>query len=304
MKKTIISLLMVAMGWQLASADIHNDAKFVAREDSFSTEIGENYGSMMAKVMAADKKMDKAEFIKGFNMVMDADTSNTGFMYGISVAMQYYEMARSIKQQSGINLNRSSFVQGFKHAVEAPVAPDSVLNAQNAQLRTHMTALSQEIIQDMAATNSKAGADYMAKTVKADKAYKTTASGLAYKVIAPGHGTTFTKDDKVRLLYEGKHINGEVFDASKDTVAFEVGKMVQGFSEALTMMRPGSEMQVIVPANLAYGDKGAGRTRAGKWSIEPGETLIFNISTFGVEKPASEKPASTTKPAAPARPKK
>ena len=303
MKKLIITLLVVAAGWQMASADIHNDAKFVAREDTFSNEIGQNYGGMIAKMVNADPKMNKAEFLKAFNLLMAVDTANAGYMAGVNVALQYYEMTRNIKQQTGINIARDAFIKGFNQAINSPIPADSVFNKQNEDLRARMQSLSNDITADMGQRNAKAGADYLAKTVKADKAYKVTKSGLAYKMLKKGNGKQFTDTDKVRLLYQGLHINGKEFDAAQDTVAFEVSKMVPGFTEALKLMSPGAKMTCILPMDIAYGMKGAGHNpRSGKWSIEPGEFLVFNIETFGVEKPTPKAEADKTK--APAQKKK
>lgn len=301
MKKLIFTLLLVAAGWHMASADIHSDAKFVAQEDSFSNEIGQNYGGMIAKMINADPKMNKAEFLKAFNLLMSVDTANAGYWAGVSVAMQYLDMTRSIKQRTGINIGRDAFLKGFTQAINGPIPADSVLNNQNKDLMARMQSLSETITADLAQTNAKAGAAYLTKTVKADKKYKVTKSGLAYKLLQKGNGKLFADADKVRLKYEGRHIDGSVFDASRDTVAFEVSKMVPGFTEALKLMSPGAKLTCILPMDLAYGAKGAGRDpRTGKWSIEPGEYLVFNIETYGVEAPKADK-TGTDKAVAPAK---
>ncbi len=109
---------------------------------------------------------------------------------------------------------------------------------------------------------------------------KETASGLQYKVIEEGSGPKPDKWDSVRVHYEGRKIGGEVFDSSIDKgqpAEFSVqGGVVQGWTEALQMMKEGAEWKIHLPHQLAYGERGRGQ------KIGPGETLIFDIELLEV----------------------
>ncbi|MDE6783150.1 MAG: FKBP-type peptidyl-prolyl cis-trans isomerase, partial [Paramuribaculum sp.] len=112
-----------------------------------------------------------------------------------------------------------------------------------------------------------------------DSEIKTTESGLSYKVITLGNGAVADKEakDPVPVKYVGKHIDGTQFDSSNgETVKFPVNGVVKGFSEALTTFPAGSKVVLYMPADLAYGNQG-------NQSIEPGETLIFELEICEAE---------------------
>lgn len=111
-------------------------------------------------------------------------------------------------------------------------------------------------------------------------------SGLQYKILKKGTGVVPKLTDKVQVVYEGKTIDGKVFDATSkhggekyDT--FTPGNLIKGWQEALTMMPVGSKWELFIPYDLAYGAQGAGR------DIAPYSTLIFTMELQGIE-PAKE----------------
>lgn len=108
----------------------------------------------------------------------------------------------------------------------------------------------------------------------------TTPSGLVYKVITPGTGATPALSDMVRVHYEGKLINGTIFDSSYrrgDPITFGVTQVIKGWTEMLQLMQVGEVVEVYIPYNLAYGERGAGG------QIPPYATLIFKIELLGIE---------------------
>lgn len=108
----------------------------------------------------------------------------------------------------------------------------------------------------------------------------TLPSGLQYKVLSAGNGPKPRKGDTVRCHYEGRLINGVVFDSSyrrKQPAEFPVTGVIAGWVEALQLMPVGSKWQLFIPSELAYGSRGAGQ------SIGPNETLIFDIELLGIK---------------------
>jgi FKBP-type peptidyl-prolyl cis-trans isomerase FklB len=108
----------------------------------------------------------------------------------------------------------------------------------------------------------------------------TLPDGLQYKILASGPATGVKPgpEDEVKVHYEGKLINGEVFDSSYDRgqpAVFGVKILVPAWVEALQMMRPGDMWELYVPAKLGYGDMGQG-------PIPPGATLIFKMELLDV----------------------
>jgi len=114
--------------------------------------------------------------------------------------------------------------------------------------------------------------------------------GLQYRIIKKGTGATPKASDAVRVVYEGKTIDGKVFDATSKHGAeydtFNVGGLIKGWTEALQMMPVGSKWEIVIPQNLAYGERGAGR------DIAPFSTLIFTLELKGIEA-APEKESKT-----------
>jgi len=107
----------------------------------------------------------------------------------------------------------------------------------------------------------------------------TQASGLQYKIIVEGDGPLPRATDTVECHYKGRLIDGTEFDSSYrrgNPATFQVGGVIQGWIEALQMMKVGSKWELYIPSELAYGDRGAGAL------IKPGATLIFEVEVLGI----------------------
>jgi FKBP-type peptidyl-prolyl cis-trans isomerase len=107
---------------------------------------------------------------------------------------------------------------------------------------------------------------------------KTTASGLQYKVLVEGTGELPSDTAKVQVNYEGKLIDGTVFDSSYTrnepfTVDLARGGVIKGWIEVLKMMPAGSKWEVTIPQELGYGSQNMGQ-------IKPYSTLIFTIEVL------------------------
>jgi len=126
--------------------------------------------------------------------------------------------------------------------------------------------------------NLEAGNAFLAENAKRPEV-KTTASGLQYEVVTQGAGAKPQANDVVTLHYEGKLIDGTVFDSSIERgspATFGASQVIPGFSEAIQLMSVGSTYIVYIPQNLAYGDHGAG-------PIDPYSTLIFRIELISIK---------------------
>ncbi|EMR00826.1 FKBP-type peptidyl-prolyl cis-trans isomerase [Cesiribacter andamanensis] len=107
-----------------------------------------------------------------------------------------------------------------------------------------------------------------------------TASGLQYKVIKAGSGKTPGPNDRVTVHYTGMLTDGTVFDSSLERgepVTFGVSQIIPGWTEALQLMKEGAKWTLFIPAELAYGERGAGN------DIPPYATLIFEVELLKVE---------------------
>ena len=120
----------------------------------------------------------------------------------------------------------------------------------------------------------------------------TLPSGLQYKIIEKGDGPIPTKTQKVKVNYEGKLIDGTVFDSSykrNQPATFGVSQVIPGWTEALCKMPVGSKWEIYIPQELAYGDHETGQ-------IKPFSALIFNVELLGIEEGTTAKKAATTTP--------
>ncbi len=108
----------------------------------------------------------------------------------------------------------------------------------------------------------------------------TTPSGLQYEVLEEGTGPKPTADQSVTVHYTGKLIDGTVFDSSVqrgEPITFSLRQVIRGWTEGLQLMPRGSKYRLFIPANLAYGERGAGS------DIGPNETLIFDVELLDIE---------------------
>ena len=129
------------------------------------------------------------------------------------------------------------------------------------------------------ASYKKANLDWLEANKKL-KGVKTLPSGLQYRVLTEGNGPVATDSSEVEVHYEGKLIDGTVFDSSYkrgQPATFRPNQVIKGWTEALTLMPEGSVWELYIPAYLGYGEQGSGR------SIPGNSTLIFKVEALKVK---------------------
>ena len=129
------------------------------------------------------------------------------------------------------------------------------------------------------ASYKKANLDWLEANKKL-KGVKTLPSGLQYRVLTEGKGPVATDSSEVEVHYEGKLIDGTVFDSSykrNQPASFRPNQVIKGWKEALTLMPEGSVWELYIPASLGYGEQGSGR------SIPGNSTLIFKVEALKVK---------------------
>jgi len=128
------------------------------------------------------------------------------------------------------------------------------------------------------AANKKAGFEFM-EANKTAEGVKTTASGLQYLVLQEGTGTEHpSASDRVKVHYEGKLLDGTVFDSSVQRgkpISFGLSQVIKGWTEGVQLMVVGEATRFFIPAEMAYGDGSAGE-------IPGGSTLIFDVELLGI----------------------
>ena len=243
--------------------------------DSLSIAFGDLYGAGMGQQLRAmDSTINIEEALKGMEYIANADTSKA-FTQGLQMGMQIAQLYAGIEQQCGMPINKSLFMKHLREGLmkTTPMGQEEMMNLQSEiEIFLNMAMVQSP----KAINNKKAGEEYMAK-LKNDKSYTFTKSGIAYKVLAEGEGKNFSDSDVVKVNYVGRHLNDSIFDQSgENPVPFNLKLVIPGFAEMIQLMKPGSKVTVVIPSELAYGPMG-------NRSIEPNETLIFDIETLGVD---------------------
>ena len=140
----------------------------------------------------------------------------------------------------------------------------------------------------------KVGIDFLKENAQKEGVV-TLPSGLQYKVLKQGNGAVAKANDKVKVKYEGRLIDGTVFDSTDkhggDPVTFSPSQVIKGWTEALCLMPVGSKWQLYIPQELAYGPRGAGN------DIPPYSTLIFDVEVIDIEVAQEAKATEEVKPA-------
>jgi len=137
----------------------------------------------------------------------------------------------------------------------------------------------------MTLENKALGGKFLQENASAE-GVKTTGSGLQYKVLSAGKGAKPTISDVVKVNYEGKLLDGTVFDSSYkrgQPVSFPLGSVIKGWQEGLQLMPVGSKYRLFIPAKLAYGETGAGNV------IGPNAVLTFDVELLEIEAPKDAK---------------
>ena len=178
------------------------------------------------------------------------------------------------------DLNLDTFEKGFRDGYEGN---DSALTQEQMQevLMTYQKEQEEQFAKDMqtkATENKTAGTAFLAENAKKE-GVKQTDSGLQYKVLKEGTGKSPKATDVVEVNYEGKLIDGTVFDSSDERgepIEFPLNQVIAGWTEGLQLMKEGGKYEFYIPSDIAYGE-------AGNAGIEPNSTLIFTVELLKVK---------------------
>lgn len=195
-----------------------------------------------------------------------------------------YSTGKSFGEQS-VDVNVDIFMKGLKEGLSKEEGKQPAMNED--QMREVMTSFRTTLMEkrkkdteEAGKKNIKEGEEFLAKN-KTKPGVVTLPSGLQYKIIKAGTGEKAGKEDSVTVEYTGTSLSGKVFDSTKTRgkpATFSVGTTIPGMSEALQLMPVGSEWELYIPANIAYGAQGAGA------AIGPNQTLLFNVKLVSVTK--------------------
>ena len=283
MKKYLMTALVLVASASLftASAAKKKNVKKVTpvvlatESDSLSYAAGVHATRGLIPFIQQSYKVDTAymaDFIRGYEeAIAKANTpQGTAYIVGMQIAQMVNQRilpgTREELKSAKDSIDAAMFSRGFVAALANDTTLFSVKKA--GEFKTQILA--------------GAGEKFLAANAK-KPGVKVLPSGLQYKVIKAGQGEVPKATDEVEVIYEGRLIDGTVFDATSKhggakTDKFRAGNLIKGWTEALTTMPVGSKWQLYIPYELAYGERQAGQ-------IPPYSTLIFDLELVSIVKP-------------------
>jgi FKBP-type peptidyl-prolyl cis-trans isomerase FklB len=191
-----------------------------------------------------------------------------------------YQFGQSLKSQ-GVDINLDIYGSGIRDAFggKEPQMSQEEIRATLTSLQQRLMAAQQKELKEKAAKNLEEGKKFLVENKKKG-GIKTLPSGLQYKVLSEGSGKTPKAEDTITVNYKGTLIDGTEFDSSYkrgQPATFQVKGVIEGWTEALQLMKEGSKWQLFIPPELAYGERGAGR------DIGPNATLIFEVELLSIK---------------------
>lgn len=184
-------------------------------------------------------------------------------------------------QSQGLDIDLEVYLSGIKDALagKEPLLSREEIRATIKALQQRVEAAGEIELRQKAAKTLEEGRRFLAENQKKE-GIRALPSGLQYKVLSEGSGRTPQPTDSVTVNYKGTLIDGTEFDSSYkrgQSATFKVSGVIRGWTQALQLMKEGSKWQLFVPPDLAYGERGAGR------SIPPNSTLIFEVELISVQ---------------------
>ena len=199
--------------------------------------------------------------------------SNLADSVSYAIGVQMGNNFKQSQEQYGAENFKSNMMQyGIEEALNGTPKIDETA------IRGLMMRFQTILMEKEGGANREAGQKFLAENASKE-GVKTTASGLQYIVKEPGGGAAPTPADKVEVHYEGRLLDGTVFDSSmkRGTPAqFGVTQVIPGWTEGLQLMKEGAKYTFFIPSDLAYGPRGSGQ------QIGPDATLIFDVELIKV----------------------
>ncbi|MDD5824644.1 MAG: FKBP-type peptidyl-prolyl cis-trans isomerase [Prevotellaceae bacterium] len=258
------------------------------QSDTLSYVAGMSLTQGLVEFLQHSMKIDTAymaDFISGLEKTIESadDPQFKAYMAGMEIAKQLKEkmlpgMARELKDSPDSLVEELAF-RGFIDALQGDT---TYYNIEDASLlfKDLMSEAKEAKTEKLYGENRRAGEQFLAENSKKE-GVTTTESGLQYKVIVEGKGEKPQATDRVKVNYEGRLVDGTVFDSSAKhgdkPLEFKANQVIKGWTEALTLMPVGSKWELYIPYDLAYGERDSGK-------IKPFSALIFTVELVEIVK--------------------
>lgn len=262
---------IMCMGAVVAASSIPAAAAEPANADSTSAAMATIVAGYLQNAFQrqyANDGVARQLFTDGIDKAFAAEAADEPYYQGLAQGLNIRDNIEQMRQQ-GYPIDNTAFLAALRKALNgestgftaatAGQYMDNIANAMHQADRSQQQAF-------LAEQAAREGVQQLP-------------SGLLFEVITEGEGDTPTVDDTVEVFYTGRLADGTVFDGTKDTPAkFPVKRLIPGFTEGLTMMRPGGTYRIFIPSELGYGERGAGN------DIPGGAALDFTITLVDIVK--------------------
>ena len=277
----ISAATLSSCGNSTPKADMKNDVDSLSY--AFGLDQAQGVKEYLTRMEVDTTYMD--EFVKGISdgALSADDKKKNAYNVGVGIGMQLAMMQKNASKQifagdSTQTLNIRNLIAGF---ISGATGKNTKMTVDQARMieQSVSQAIMQKSMEKQYGPKKEKSAKFMANVAK-QPGVKKLANGVCYKVITEGSGDIPADTSMVKLNYEGKTIDGKVFDSSfarKEPATMRANQVIPGFTEALTHMPVGSTWEVYIPQDLAYGDREQG-------DIKPFSVLIFKIELLGIEK--------------------
>ena len=187
-----------------------------------------------------------------------------------------FKFTENMMGQFGEEIDKDAFAAGVKDSLANSDSQVSAEDAANAM--TVLAELKQKAQTSQAAASAATGSEFLAANAKREGVIVTD-SGLQYEVLRAGDGAQPKVTDTVNTHYEGKLIDGEIFDSSYargEPISFPLNGVISGWTEGLQLMKVGAKWRLYLPSELGYGERGTS-------GIPANSALIFDVELLGIE---------------------
>ena len=279
----VAAVMMYSCGNGTPKANLKTDV------DTVSYAIGMAQTQGLKDYLVGRLGVDTAymnEFIKGLNEGANAgdDKKKAAYYAGIQIGQQISnQMVKGINHElfgedSTKTISLKNFMAGF---VAGTTGKGGLMTVDSAAqvAQEMMRAIKAKNMEKEFGPNKEAGEKFLAENAKKE-GVKVLPSGVQYKVIKEGTGAMPKDTSMVKVHYEGKTIDGKVFDSSytrNQPADFRANQVIKGWTDALVHMPAGSIWEVYIPQELAYGERQQGA------DIKPFSMLIFKIELLEVD---------------------
>ena len=287
-KFTFAAIAAVAAATMFSCGNGTPKANLKSDVDTVSYAIGMAQTNGLKDYLVNRLDIDTAymdEFIKGLNEGANAgdDKKKAAYYAGIQIGQQISnQMVKGINHDlfgsdSTQTISLKNFMAGF---ISGTTGKGGLMTVDSAQMVAQrlMQSIKAKNMEKEFGPNKVAGEKFLVENAKKE-GVKTLAGGVQYKVIKEGNGAIPADTSRVKVNYEGRLLDGTVFDSSYkrgEPAEFRCNQVIKGWTEALVHMPAGSVWEVYVPQELAYGPRQQGN------DIKPFSMLIFKIELLEV----------------------